>query len=164
MMQLVERKTLCDLPTTRHHALLHQGFRPARCRWRRTWPPPPYVVYLRGQSQGPHIGFRSAAAAGRFLQARRRAALAPGQPAGDGHPEAASVSQNGAGEEAPRPLAPARALSASSEASFLDGAEATSFAGAATTATPGGAAGMAAFARRLARSSRLVFFNDNLGG
>ncbi|KIY94398.1 hypothetical protein MNEG_13563 [Monoraphidium neglectum] len=114
-------------------------------------------------SQGPHIGFRSAAAAGRFLQARRRAALAPGQPAGDGHPEAASVSQNGAGEEAPRPLAPARALSASSEASFLDGAEATSFAGAATTATPGGAAGMAAFARRLARSSRLVFFNDNLG-
>lgn len=99
---------------------------------------------------GGHIGLRSAAAGGLFLQARRRGGGGGGCGGGDSAPPASAAAdpclqKEGSEEEAAAPSAAAAAAAAATEAASSGGPPADGF------------------ARRLVRNSRLAFSSLNLG-
>ncbi|GBF90413.1 hypothetical protein Rsub_03409 [Raphidocelis subcapitata] len=133
--------------------------------------------WLEVNTQGPHLGFRSAAAGGRFLQARRRVAaggspaakpLLP-SPAAAGGATAQVAGESAGSADAARealPYPPDAPVQQQSQLQRQAGGEGPSAAGAACAQPPGsleGGAAVAAFARQLARGSRLVFYSPNFG-
>jgi hypothetical protein len=116
--------------------------------------------------QGDRLGFRSAAAGGRFLQARRRGAgggadaglLNPGEAPGP-----APFHSGGGGSPPGQQHCDATGnIEQQQQHQQLFGSPARPSAAAAGCSEADGQ-GAAAFAQRLARSSRLAFFNENMG-
>jgi len=122
--------------------------------------------WLEVHRQGPHLGFRSAAAGGRFLQARRRRGgglaaaanavdaskgAAGAAPAADDAVQLGQMTAATAGIKSPPPV-PRQQLQPSAAASACVPA-----------GTDNGSVAVAAFAKQLARNSRLAFFSENLG-